>query len=121
MTSVAHYVKLTSLTHKHCKNQTNTALGLQNCLRILKVDIMKETLMGMMIKGFYTILTEKISSCNKHILVMVDHLTSWPIATATPDKEAITVANAIHKDLILHHGAPEILYLTMAKNSLMIP
>ena len=46
---------------------------------------------------------------NKHILVMVDHLTSWPIATVIPDKEAITVANAIHKDLILQHGAPEIL------------
>ena len=45
---------------------------------------------------------------NKHILVMVDHLTSWPIATAIPDKEVITVANAIHKDLILQHGAPEI-------------
>ena len=46
---------------------------------------------------------------NKHILVIIDHLTSWPIARAIPDKEAITVANAIHKDLILQHGAPEIL------------
>ena len=46
---------------------------------------------------------------NKNILVMVDQLTSWPIATAIPDKEATTVANAIHKDLILQHGAPEIL------------
>ena len=43
MTPVAHYVKLTSLTHKQCKSQTNTALGLQNCLKILKVDTMKET------------------------------------------------------------------------------
>ena len=48
---------------------------------------------------------------NKHILVMVDHLTSWPIAIAIPEKEAITVANAIHKDLILQHGAPEILFI----------
>ena len=46
---------------------------------------------------------------NKNILVMVDQLTSWPIAIAIPDKEATTVANAIHKDLILQHGAPEIL------------
>ena len=30
---------------------------------------------------------------------MVDHLTSWPIATAIPDKEAITVANAIPQGL----------------------
>ena len=40
---------------------------------------------------------------------MVDHLTSWPIATAITDKEAITVANAIHRDLILQHGTPGIL------------
>ena len=46
---------------------------------------------------------------NKNILVMVDQLTSWPIAIAIPDKEATTVANAIHKDLILQNGAPEIL------------
>lgn len=46
---------------------------------------------------------------NKNILVMVDQLTSWPIAKAIPDKEAVTVANAIHKELILQHGAPEIL------------
>ena len=46
---------------------------------------------------------------NKHILVMVDQLTSWPIARAIPDKEAVTVANAVYKDLILQHGAPETL------------
>ena len=46
---------------------------------------------------------------NKNILVMVDQLTSWPIATANPDKEATTVVNAIHKDFILQHGAPGIL------------
>ena len=40
---------------------------------------------------------------------MVDQCTSWPIAIAIPDKEATTVANAINKDLILQHGAPEIL------------
>ena len=32
---------------------------------------------------------------NKNILVMVDHLTRWPIVKAIPDKEATTVANAI--------------------------
>ena len=46
---------------------------------------------------------------NKNILVMVDQLTSWPIARVIPDKEAVTVANAVYKDLILQHGAPEIL------------
>ena len=46
---------------------------------------------------------------NKNILVMFDQLTSWSIAIAIPDKEATTVANAIHKDLILQHGTPEIL------------
>ena len=46
---------------------------------------------------------------NKNILVMVDQLTSWPIARAIPDKEATTVANAVYKDLTLQHGAPEII------------
>ena len=46
---------------------------------------------------------------NKNILVMVDHLTAWPIAKAIPNKEATTVANAIFKKLILEHGAPEVL------------
>ena len=50
-------------------------------------------------------------SCNsnKNILVMVDQLTSWPIARAIPDKEATTIANAVYRDLILQQGAPEIL------------
>ena len=50
-----------------------------------------------------------LHSGNKIILVMSDHLTGWPIATAIPDKEATTVANATYKDLVLVHGYPEIL------------
>ena len=46
---------------------------------------------------------------NKNILVMVDHLTSWPIVKAIPNKEATTVAEAIFEKLILEHGSPEIL------------
>ena len=46
---------------------------------------------------------------SKNILVMVDHLTGWPIAKAIPHKEATTVANAIFKKLILEHGAYEVL------------
>ena len=42
---------------------------------------------------------------NKNILVMVDHLTSWPMVKAIPDKEATTVANAIFEKLILEHGS----------------
>ena len=48
-------------------------------------------------------------SGNKNILVITDHLTGWPIATAIPDKEATTVANTIYKDLLYVHGCPEIL------------
>ena len=47
--------------------------------------------------------------CNKNILVVVDHLTSWPMVKAIPNKEATTVANAIFDNLILEHGIPEIL------------
>ena len=49
-----------------------------------------------------------LHSGNKNIHVMTDHLTGWQIATAIPDKEATTVANAIYKDLVLVHGCPEI-------------
>ena len=46
---------------------------------------------------------------NKNILVMIDQLTSWPIAVAIPDKEATTIAEAVSKSLILQHGCPEII------------
>ena len=46
---------------------------------------------------------------NKNILVMVDHLTGWPMAKAIPDKEAITVVRVVYEMLILEHGSPEIL------------
>ena len=52
---------------------------------------------------------------NKTILVMVDHLTRWPIAKAIPNKEATMVANTIFKKLILEHGAPEVLLSNNAK------
>ena len=45
----------------------------------------------------------------KNILVMVDHLTGWPIVKAIPNKEATTVANNIFKKHILEHGTPEVL------------
>ena len=46
---------------------------------------------------------------NKNILVMVHHLTGWPIAKAMPNKEATTVTNTIFEKLILKHGTPEVL------------
>ena len=47
---------------------------------------------------------------NKNIFVMVDHLTSWPMVKAIPDKEGTTVANAIFEKFILEDGSPEILF-----------
>ena len=50
------------------------------------------------------------SHCNnKNILIMVDHLTRWPIAKAIPNTEATTVATAILEKFILEHGTPEVL------------
>lgn len=46
---------------------------------------------------------------NNHILVMVDHLTSWPIAVAIPSKDQHVVARAIYSALISQHANPEIL------------
>ena len=58
----------------------------------------------------YLIVELPTSHCNnKNILVVVDHLTRWPIAKAICDEEATTVANAIFEKLILEHGAPEVL------------
>ena len=45
-------------------------------------------------------------SGNKNI-VMVDHLSGWPLANAIPDKDASTVANAIHEKLILEYTCPD--------------
>ena len=52
---------------------------------------------------------------NKNTLVMVDHLTRWPIAKAISDKEATTVANAIFNKCILEHGSPEVLLSSNGK------
>ena len=52
---------------------------------------------------------------NKNILVMVDHITRWPIAKAIPNVEATTVANTIFEKLILEHGAPEVLLFNNGK------
>ena len=46
---------------------------------------------------------------NKNILVMVGHLTGWPMTKAIPDKEATTVSRAVYEKLILEHGSPVIL------------
>ena len=54
---------------------------------------------------------------NKNILVVVDHLTSWPMVKAIPDKGATALANAIFEKLILEHGSPEILLSDNGKES----
>ena len=46
---------------------------------------------------------------NKNILVMIYHLTVWPMAKAIPNKEATTVANTVFEKLILEHGPPSII------------
>ena len=46
---------------------------------------------------------------NRNNLVMVDHLSGFPVAEAIPNKEAATVADAIYNTLILEHTCPKIL------------
>ena len=58
---------------------------------------------------------------NKNILVMIDHLTGWPMAEAIPNKEATTVANALFEKLILKHGPLVFYYQIMGLNFQMIP
>ena len=45
---------------------------------------------------------------NKNILVVVDHLTGYPIAVPIPNKEASTVVDAFYEKVILEHTAPHI-------------
>ena len=45
---------------------------------------------------------------NKNILVVVDHLTGYPIAVPIPNKEASTAVDAFYEKVILEHTAPHI-------------
>ena len=45
---------------------------------------------------------------NKNILVVVDHLTGYPIAVPIPNKETSTVVDAFYEKVILEHTAPHI-------------
>ena len=56
---------------------------------------------------------------NKNILAMVDHLTSWPMVKAIPDKEATTVAYAIFENSYLNMGVWKSFHLIMGRNSPM--
>ena len=57
---------------------------------------------------------------SKNILVMVDQLTSWPIAIAIPDKEATTVAMQFIKISFSNIVHQKSFCLTMANNFVMI-
>ena len=48
-------------------------------------------------------------SGNKNILVVVDHLTGFPIAVPLKNKEASTVVEAFYEKVILEHTAPHII------------
>ena len=48
-------------------------------------------------------------SGNKNILVVVDHLTGFPIAVPLKNKEASTVVDAFYDKVILEHTAPHII------------
>ena len=50
---------------------------------------------------------------------MVEHLTSWPMVKAIPDKEPTTVENVIFENLIFEHGVQKSFCLIMGKNSQM--
>ena len=52
----------------------------------------------------------KSHQANNNILVIVDHLTSFPIAIPIPNKEAGTIVEAFHKHVILEHGCPNTVF-----------
>ena len=57
---------------------------------------------------------------NKNILVIIHHLTGWPIARAIPNKEATTVTMPSSRNLYLNMGHPKFFFLTMVRSSPMI-
>ena len=65
---------------------------------------------------------ETSNSDSKHILTIIDHLTSWPEAILIPDKSADTIVSTIINQYLPFHMCPRyILYDsgTEFKNSLM--
>lgn len=49
----------------------------------------------------------KVQARHKYLLVMTDYFTRWVEAIPLPNKEAITVAGVIHREIFCRYGAPE--------------
>jgi IS30 family transposase len=43
---------------------------------------------------------------NRYILTIVDYFTKWVEAVAIPQKDAVTVAKALHEHVYCRNGAP---------------
>ena len=52
------------------------------------------------------LITMKATGSQKYILILIDYFLKWPEAIALPNKEAVTVANALHKNVSCRHRAP---------------
>ena len=62
------------------------------------------------------------NSGNKHILIIIDHLTGWPEAFPIPDKSAITIVSTFINQYLPVHMCPRYILLdngTEFKNHLM--
>ena len=60
---------------------------------------------------------ETSTSRNKHILIIINHLTGWPEAFPTPDKSADTIVSTLISKYLPVHMCPEVhLVWTMALN-----
>ena len=65
---------------------------------------------------------ETSTSGNKHILTVIDHLTSWPEAFPIPDKSAYTIVSTFINQYLPVHMCPRYILLdncTEFKNTLM--
>ena len=52
---------------------------------------------------------ETSSSCNKYIIVDIDHLTKWMECKAIKDLTARTTAKFLFEQLIYRHGCPQVI------------
>jgi hypothetical protein len=63
---------------------------------------------------------EETARANRYILTTVDYFTKWLEAVPMPAKDAVTVAEAVHKHIYCHNGAPHQILIDMEESSLAL-
>ena len=84
-----------------CQIQGHGLLKIRDDIRQISVPSSAWRLVGMDL-----ITMKPTSSQNKYILTLIDYFSKWPEAIPLHNKEAVTVAKALHKHVYCRYGAP---------------